>query len=133
MKVLLDTHSWAWVFSNNRKQLSEAALAAVADADAVCVSPASIFEIGQKVRLGKWPDMEAHLHRLEDIFVERGGAFAPLSPAVCLIASLLEWDHRDPFDRLIAATAIENGLTLVSADTQFDRITSHKGWMGRVW
>lgn len=133
MRVLLDTNAWAWTLSNNTLRLSQAAVDAIEAADSVFVSPIAVFEIGQKVRIGKWPEMEPYVEGIEQIFLGRGGAFAPLTPATCLAASLLDWDHRDPFDRLMAATAIELGVPLISTDTHFDSLPPRKGWQGRLW
>lgn len=50
-----------------------------------------------------------------------------IDAAVALTAGQLIWDHRDPFDRLIAATALERKLALVSADAAFDMVVT------RIW
>ena len=99
--------------------LSDAARNAIESAEAVYVSPISFFEIGQKVRIGKWPEMEAMVDELPAILVEQGGITAPFTPQICLRASLWDWAHRDPFDRLIAATAEVSELTLISRDGMF--------------
>ncbi|MBY5935448.1 type II toxin-antitoxin system VapC family toxin [Tateyamaria omphalii] len=116
--VLLDTHAWVWSFADDRL-LSDRARQAIAGADAVFVSPISFFEIGQKVRIGKWPEMEPLVDDLPRILLDQGGLAAPLTPQICLRAATWDWAHRDPFDRLIAATAAEADLTLVSIDTAF--------------
>ena len=116
--VLLDTHAWAWALANEAL-LSPRAKAVVASSDAVHVSPISFFEIGQKVRLGKWPEMEPFVDRLADLLREQGGIAAPLTPEICLEASIGAWTHRDPFDRIIAATARRMEVPLVSRDPAF--------------
>lgn len=116
--VLLDTHAWVWSFADDA-QLSPGARRAILGADAVHVSPISFFEIGQKVRAGKWPGMVAHAPRLAEILRGQGGMVAPLTPEICLHAALRDWAHRDPFDRLIASTAELSGLALVSRDPVF--------------
>ncbi len=120
MSLLLDTCALLWFLSNDSK-LSAAARAAIEEtANVRWVSPGSLFEIAIKVRLGKltlaapfaaiFPAKlsatDIHLLPLETQHIE------PLTT--------LPFHHRDPFDRLIAATALVEGLTLVSADPAFD-------------
>lgn len=124
--VLLDTHAWAWSLTGDSR-LSPGAVRAMTSAETVLISPISLSEIGQKVRLGKWPEMSSFVERLVEILEEQGGLLAPLEPRICLAASTLDWNHRDPFDRLIAATASHFNLPLVSTDVVFDGIVT------RVW
>ena len=116
--ILLDTHAWVWSFADTT-QLSPRAHKAILEADAVYVSPITFFEIGQKVRVGKWPEMIPHVRGLAQILHDQGGLVAPFTPEICLHASLHDWAHRDPFDRLIAATAEVRNLTLISKDPMF--------------
>jgi PIN domain nuclease of toxin-antitoxin system len=129
VSVLLDTHAWVWTLVDDPR-LSDKAREAIVSADAVHVSPISFFEIGQKVRIGKWPEMEPHAASLPQRLREQGGLVAPLTPDICLGASLTDWPHRDPFDRIIAATAETTGDQLVSLDTAFD---SFPGNLARIW
>ena len=130
--VLLDTHTWAWSLTGDAR-LSASATAAMEQAETVSISAISLFEIGQKVRLGKWPEMEPFLNRLIVLADEQGGRLVELSSEASLLAATLEWSHRDPFDRIIGATAITKGLTLISADTVFDSLIDTPKWPGRVW
>lgn len=124
--VLLDTHVWAWTLSE-RERLSDKARTTIAQAQTVLLSPVSFFEIGQKVRLGKWPGMEPFISRLIGILEEQGGSIVELTPAICLQAATMDWPHRDPFDRLLAASAAHHDLPLISADTVFDGVVT------RLW
>jgi len=119
--VLLDTHAWAWSLYDTAR-LSERARAATIDADTVLVSPVSFFEIAQKVRIGKWPEMTPHVDRLATLLEEQGGVIADVDHIICLNAGLMTWAHRDPFDRLLAATALRRDIPIVSADTAFDGV-----------
>lgn len=130
--LLLDTHAWAWSLSNDER-LSPAVRKAMAAAEAIYVSPISIFEIGQKVRIGKWPEMQPFAAKLPALIGEQGALVASLVPDVALLAAVMDWPHRDPFDRFLAATALHLGIALVSADTVFDELAGAKGWSGRVW
>lgn len=102
-------------------------------AEAVFISAISLFEIGQKARLGKWPEIQPFLDRLIDLADEQGGQFVNVSPEASLLAATLEWEHRDPFDRIIGATAIARDLLLISADPVFDHLASKPKWPGRFW
>jgi PIN domain nuclease of toxin-antitoxin system len=106
---------------------------AVAQAASVFVAPITFFEIGQKVRLGKWPEMEPMVDRLAELLVSQGGQAAVLAPKTCLLAARLDWAHRDPFDRIIAATALVNHWPLISIDTTFDALADHTDWVARFW
>ncbi len=130
--VLLDTHAWVWSLTADPR-LSPVATAAIEQAETVSISAMSLFEIGQKVRLGKWPEMAPFLDRLIALADEQGGRLVGLSAQASLLAATLEWAHRDPFDRLIGATAIVRGLTLISADAVFDTLTAEPKWAGRLW
>jgi PIN domain nuclease of toxin-antitoxin system len=125
-RLLLDTHAWAWSLAGDER-LSKPALAAIEAADAVLVSPISFFEIARKVRLGKWPQMSPFVDQPPTLLHRQGGGLAGFDPEVAVTAGLLDWSHRDPFDRLLAAAAMRHDLRLVSADAVFDEIVR------RVW
>lgn len=124
--VLLDTHAWAWTLTDDAR-LSAGARRAIEDAETVLVSAISFFEIGRKARLGKWPQMADLLDELPEIARAQGARIAELDAPICLLAARLAWPHRDPFDRLIAATALVRSVPLISTDGAFD------GMLSRVW
>ncbi len=124
--VLLDTHAWAWSLTGDAR-LRPSAAGVIEAADTVMVSPISFFEIAQKVRLGKWPQMEPFIDELPTRLDAQGGVQAVLDAAVCLAAGSITWAQRDPFDRILAATAKRLGCPIVSADPAFD------GVVQRVW
>ena len=124
--VLLDTHVWVWSLTDDDR-LSQQAVAALTSATNVLVSPISFFEIGQKVRLGKWPEMETWIDRLPELLEQQGGMIAALDPRICLQASTMPWGHRDPFDRILAASAAYYRLPIISADQVFDGVVT------RIW
>jgi PIN domain nuclease of toxin-antitoxin system len=79
------------------------------------------------VRLGKWPEMAPHVNRLSDLLERQRGSATALEAADSLLAGTMEWAHRDPFDRLLAASALRRGIAIVSADPVFDSVVA------RVW
>ena len=130
MDALLDTHAWVWSMLDEGR-LSSNAVSAINKADAVRVSPISIFEITRKVRPGKWPEMEPHAPTLADQMAAQGAISAPFTNEVAYFSAALEWDHRDPFDRILAATAIVSGTPLISADSKFDTLDDSR--LQRIW
>lgn len=72
--------------------------------------------------------MAGWLDRIETVWIDRGGAFITLSGSIGLLAGSLDWPHRDPFDRMIAATALAGDYTLISADTVFDTLPVRRVW-----
>ena len=124
--LLLDTHVFVWGQLAPRR-LTARAKNAIEEADAVWVSAISFFDITQKARLGKWPEVLGVANSLPRLHETQGGRIAPLDAEICVSAGSLPWPHRDPFDRLIAATALLRKMTLVSADGEFDNV------LKRVW
>ena len=88
------------------------------------MSAISFFEIAQKVRLGKWPEMTPYVDRLSDLLERQRGIATALEAADSLMAGTMEWPHRDPFDRLLAASALRRGVAIVSADPVFDAVVA---------
>ena len=117
--IVLDTHSWYWWINADHGRLSSAQSDAVRASARVGVSAASCFEMAQAVRRGKIeltvPLREWLQKALDGSLIE----VLPLTPAISARAVELTDRHRDPFDRIIIATALELDGQLASADGQF--------------
>ena len=114
MRLLLDTHVVLWQLSGER-ELSQSAVAAIAAADDLLFSVVSFAEIGIKAAVGKLvvpPDLQAKI-------TDAGVRSLALAGAHGLAVAQLPTHHRDPFDRLLIAQAMTEGLTLVTADANF--------------
>ena len=99
--------------------LSEAAASAIGDPENIVhVSVAVGWEIATKVRRGKLSSMANHVATFEAEAIAEGFLHLPAQPRHCLQAGLLAGNHGDPFDRLIAAQALIEGLTVVTCDRQ---------------
>lgn len=125
--VLLDTHAVLW-FALGDAHLPDSARRIVTEVPLVYVSAASVWEIRTKHRLGKLDaaaglvsGLPAHLRRL---------GFAPLPIEVedAELAGALAGDHRDPFDRMLAAQALQRGLPIVSNDAALDPFGVTRVW-----
>lgn len=119
MRLLLDTHAALWALSD-AEALSEAARAAIRDAEELRLSVVSPWELSIKAALGK-----IVLHRtVEDICAELarelGTEVLPVRLAHVLEVGRLAPHHGDPFDRLLIAQARVEGLTIVTRDRWFD-------------
>jgi PIN domain nuclease of toxin-antitoxin system len=122
VRLLLDTHTMYW-YAAADPQLSANAQTVIQDgSNEVLISPASYWEIAIKVSLGKWI-----LHRPYEEFVDtclQGYGFhvLPIEPKHTARVATLPYptNHKDPFDRLIVAQALVEGIPIVSADPQLD-------------
>jgi len=113
---LLDTHALLWWLVEPQR-LSPAAHGAIADSTArVLVSAASGWEIATKVRLGKLPAAAPLLEELPAVLAAQGFELLPIELRHGLRAGSYGLAHRDPFDRLLAAQAELETLTLLSVD-----------------
>ena len=121
-------HTWAWSLRDDAR-LSKQAFELLASAAEIFISAVTLYEITQKVRLGKWHDMDGFAAQLEELALRQGVQIAVVTGPVAAQAGLLDWTHRDPFDRMIAATALVPDLALISADTTFDSLPG----LRRVW
>ena len=128
MRVLLDTHTLLWA-GLSPKLLSRRAAKTLADPDnTALVSAASAWEIATKVRLGKLPGAE-HFEKNFLISVEDAGyVFLSIDVSMALRAGRLPGDHRDPFDRMIAAQALALDIPIVSADPVLDSFGIRRIW-----
>lgn len=121
MRVLIDTHYVLWAAINS-KGMESWARKLIADLDnEILVSAASVYEISLKVRLGKLPEaVEFESDLVTNIESRLGYTLLPLEAESMMRAARFENPHADPFDRMIAAQAIQNNLALLSTDSRLD-------------
>ena len=124
---LLDTNAYSMVLTGDPRLPTEATQH-ITRATRLALSVMSLYEIGQKVRLGKWPEMEPHIAGLEQRAIQDGFDLINLTASAALSAATMDWTHRDPFDRMIAATAQQEDLPLISSDTAFDTLGLTRIW-----
>lgn len=128
MKVLLDTHAFLW-FALADARLSASATALLCDPrNELLLSPATYWEIAIKVSLGKY-----RLAQPLDEFLDgqiRVNRLSILPIAVRHVAAVAElpFHHRDPFDRLLVAQALTEGVPLVSSDESLDAYGVDRRW-----
>jgi PIN domain nuclease of toxin-antitoxin system len=83
------------------------------------VSAATAWEIATKQRLGRLSLPQAILDAFETEVLNEGWTLLPIDVRAASSAGSLAWEHRDPFDRVLAAQAMNEGLRLVTRDPAF--------------
>ena len=128
MRLLLDTHAFLWWVDGTRS-LGRRAAAAVSDPrNDVFVSIASCWELAIKLSLGKLR-LAKNLDRfIPEQLATNGFALLDLRLAHVVRVAGLPFRHRDPFDRLLAAQALEEELAVVSIDSIFPRYGVRRIW-----
>lgn len=119
--LLLDTHTLLW-WQTASPRLSAAVRGVLLQPEsAIWVSAASWWEIGIKVSLGRLPQAVPMQALMQDA-LDAGFLDLPIRPSHVLRLSQLPFPdngHRDPFDRMLIAQALEENLTLLSSDEKF--------------
>ena len=115
MRLLIDSHVALWWLTDDAA-LGPRSRTAVSDADVVCFSAVTPWELGIKQALGKLDLPDGLIDALVqsgfdplDVTAQHGQAAAALPP-----------HHRDPFDRMLVAQAQSESLVVVTADRSFD-------------
>ncbi len=128
MRHLVDTQAMYW-YAAGDPQLSTTAQTVIQDAsNEILISPASYWEIAIKVSLGKWV-----LHRPYEEFMDAclnqyGFRILPIEPQHTAPLTTLPFHHKDPFDRLIVAQALVEGIPVISSDAQLDAYGITRLW-----
>lgn len=116
MKVLLDTHIFLWAMSEPEKLSDKKRTEIEALYNTVYVSSVSITEIMIKASIGK---LAIAFDPIEWA-IASGFELLDFTARDALHLKDLPFHHKDPFDRMLIAQALENKLTLMSDDTVFD-------------
>ena len=124
-RLLLDTHALIWALSNPRRLPARVAKSIRDPETDVYVSPVSTWEIAIKATLRK---IDANVAD-----VVRGMRAASFDELPVVVAHTVRLDalpdhHRDPFDRLLVAQAIEERLTIVTHDPLIARYDVARLW-----
>lgn len=123
-RLLVDTHALLWWLADE-PVLSAAARDAIADpANEPLVSIASVWEIAIKRSLGKLSSPEDLPEQIPD----EGFAWLPISAQHAWRVRELPMLHRDPFDRMLVAQALVEGLPVITADAHFGEYGVEAWW-----
>ncbi len=127
MNILLDTHTFLWYLEDSGKLSSKAAEIIEDTSNTLYLSIASLWEISIKLGLGKLT-LQNSFSELEEVVQQLKIDVLPIafSDTECYLN--LPLHHRDPFDRILVAQAINHSLVLISCDVAFDAYDIERVW-----
>lgn len=128
MNILLDSHAFLWFVADDLKLSIDARTAIEDSTNRKWISIASLWEITIKVSIGK-----LNLADPVSEFLSREilcNKFSTLNVTMDHLAklSVLPFNHRDPFDRLIVSQALQESFPVVSTDASLDAYGIDRIW-----
>lgn len=127
MTYLLDTHTFLWMLRIPASLPRKVRQIAENPADTLALSLVTPWEMAIKSNLGKL-DASDILDDFDRIVARSGYSILETTPRQVTQSGLLPLHHRDPFDRLLAAQALELHIPLVSRDRVFDAYGVRRIW-----
>ena len=128
MRLLIDSHALIW-FVDQHQQLSSPSHAAMSDpSNELLFSAGSIWEIAIKIGLGKLALSQPYLPWMSQALNDLGITVLPITAEYADAQASLPKHHSDPFDRLLVAQAIVEGVPIVSADARMDAYGITRLW-----
>ena len=128
MRLLLDTHAFLW-FVLNDPFLSLTARDLIGDPrNSIFISPATYWEHAIKVGLGRLQIPGPFEDFVTEEIANNRFTILPISVPHSAVVATLPLHHRDPFDRMLIAQAIVEGMPIVSADPAFDAYSVTRLW-----
>ncbi len=125
-QYLLDTHVLLW-FDHEPENIPEKTLLLIRNTEnQIYVSSMSIWELSIKYHLGKLPFAKDFLSDYQTHLTNYGFSELSFTAQHAHLAGSLDSKHKDPFDRALAAQALDKGLTLISKDDAFKSIKKLK-------
>ena len=125
MKILLDSHAIYW-WTIGSERLSSRARSLIEDkANIIMVSAVSFYEMDNKMRLEK---LDLKPQELRAAVTASGLQTIAISDLHAELAAALDWEHGDPWDRILAAQARLEHCAFISTDVVFDAILHERIW-----
>lgn len=119
MEVLLDTHTLLWFLYGNDKLSLKAREIIESETNEVIVSIASLWEVTIKQAIGKL-EIEGSLANFFDVVQANGFAIRQISADDLLVLATLPFHHRDPFDRILIAQALQAKIPILTKDAHIN-------------
>ena len=125
MKILLDSHAVYWWTIGSDRLSSKAQSLIENKKNTILVSAVSFYELDNKMRLKK---LDLKPQELRAAVIASGLQTLAISDLHAELATAFDWDHRDPWDRILAAQARLEHCTFVSTDVVFDNVLHERIW-----
>jgi PIN domain nuclease of toxin-antitoxin system len=127
--IVLDTHIWLWLINSVFDKFPSYWIEEFEYSEKLAVSPLSCYEIALAYQRGR-----IELNEPIQEWIQKALTFAkidllPITPQITLRAVNLSPIHKDPFDRIIIATALEYGGKLASIDNLFTKYEELKDYL----
>lgn len=128
MSLLLDTHAFLWFILNDARLSGTAKTLLSSPANVLFLSPASYWEMAIKIGTGKYVLSEPYGAFMHREITTHGIRILDITLEHCAVLTTLPRHHRDPFDRLLIAQAMVEGISIVSTDADFDAYPITRLW-----
>jgi PIN domain nuclease of toxin-antitoxin system len=128
LNLLLDTHTFLWFLFDDPRLGDMRAETIESTANTVFISAVSVFEVTNKNRLGKLNAAQELAHSVEVVCRDLGFSMLPLSFAHSQRAGMIQSPHRDPFDRMLAAQSIVEGIPIMTIDARIRELGAETVW-----
>lgn len=128
MKILLDTHTFIWYITDS-PQLSKNAKQLIENENTEkLLSLASVWEMGIKHSIGKLNFVQPFMEFIKEQLVITNIGLLGIDFEHIEVITTLPLHHRNPFDRIIIAQAILEGIPVIGADVMFDAYGITRFW-----
>jgi PIN domain nuclease of toxin-antitoxin system len=128
VKLLLDTHALLWALLEPNRLPPRVAGLVRDPSNVLYVSAASAWEIATKYRIGKLPGAAAVVAGYAAHLATLRADELPIRASHALRAGSFAAEHRDPFDRVLAAQSLLEGIPLVTDDPAFSAFGVDTRW-----
>lgn len=128
MKYLLDTHTLLWWLSDHERLSSNTHEIIGDPGNDIYVSAASAWEIATKFARGRLPSASLILPDFAGVIEQEQFLELAVNSAHMVRSAMLPGDHRDPFDRILAAQSILENMAPISIDEKFPSLGVMTRW-----
>jgi PIN domain nuclease of toxin-antitoxin system len=128
MNYLLDTHSFLWFIIDDKALTTKAKTLIEDPNNVIFLSIASIWEMAIKTSLGKLSIPQPFTVFIDSQMNTNNFSLLSIKPDHTGIIATLPFHHRDPFDRLLIAQALDEKMPLVSNERLFDLYGIQREW-----